>query len=117
PGQDPVVLLGDMGRRLGLPDSESGFTTVAQGRDKLSRRFTCRRDSHRVWASSSKSTVCVIQKRTNRSATKISTQNREITLVSHSTIKTPAMTSMAPAAHVYRYFRGGFGTPGFFWRR
>ena len=35
PGQDPVTLLGDLGRRLGLPESESGFTTVAQGRDKL----------------------------------------------------------------------------------
>ena len=35
PGQDPVTLLGDLGRRLGLPESESGFTTVAQGRDKI----------------------------------------------------------------------------------
>ena len=35
PGQDPVTLLDDLGRRLGLPESESGFTTVAQGRDKL----------------------------------------------------------------------------------
>ena len=35
PGQDPVTLLGDLARRLGLPESESGFTTVAQGRDKI----------------------------------------------------------------------------------
>ena len=35
PGQDPVTLLGDLARRLGLPESESGFTTVAQGRDKV----------------------------------------------------------------------------------
>jgi hypothetical protein len=35
PGQDPVALLGDLGRRLGLPGSESGFTTVAQGHDKI----------------------------------------------------------------------------------
>lgn len=35
PGQDPVVLLGDLVRRLGLPESESGFTTMVQGRDKI----------------------------------------------------------------------------------
>ena len=35
PGQDPVTLLGDLARRLGLPESESGFTTVVQGRDKI----------------------------------------------------------------------------------
>ena len=34
-GQDPVALLGDLARRLGLPESESGFTTVAQARDKI----------------------------------------------------------------------------------
>jgi len=34
PGQDPVALLGDLARRL-EPGSESGFTTVAQGRDKI----------------------------------------------------------------------------------
>ena len=34
-GQDPVALLADLGRRLGLPESESGFTTVTQGRDKI----------------------------------------------------------------------------------
>ncbi len=43
------------------------------------------RDGHHVRASGS--TVCTVQKRTNRSATKISPQNREITLASHSTIK------------------------------
>ncbi len=35
PGQDPVALLGDLARRLGLPESESGFTTLVQGRDKI----------------------------------------------------------------------------------
>ena len=35
PGQDPVALLGDLARRLGLPESESGFITVAQARDKI----------------------------------------------------------------------------------
>jgi hypothetical protein len=35
PRQDLVALLGDLGRRLGLPTSESGFTTVAQGRDTI----------------------------------------------------------------------------------
>ena len=35
PGQDPVTLLGDLARRLGLPESESGFTTVVQGDDKI----------------------------------------------------------------------------------
>ena len=35
PGQDPVALLEDLARRLGLPESESGFITVAQGRDKI----------------------------------------------------------------------------------
>jgi NB-ARC domain len=35
PGQDPVTLLGDLARRLGLPESESGFATVVQGRDKI----------------------------------------------------------------------------------
>ena len=34
-GQDPVALLGDLARRLGLPESESGFTTVAQARDEI----------------------------------------------------------------------------------
>ena len=29
------MLLGDLGRRLGLPDSDLGFTTVAQGRDRV----------------------------------------------------------------------------------
>ena len=33
--QDPVALLGDLARRLGLPESKSGFTTVAQGRDEV----------------------------------------------------------------------------------
>jgi hypothetical protein len=35
PGQDPVTLLGDLARRLGLPKSESGFTTVTRGRDTI----------------------------------------------------------------------------------
>ena len=43
PGQDPVALLGDLGRRLGLPDSESGFTTEAQGRDKIAAALVGRR--------------------------------------------------------------------------
>ena len=34
-GQDPVALLGDLARRLGLPESRSGFTTVAHGRDEI----------------------------------------------------------------------------------
>ena len=34
-GQDPVTLLGNLCRRLGLDASESAFTTVEQGRDKL----------------------------------------------------------------------------------
>ena len=34
-GQDPVALLGDLARRLGLPESRSGFTTVVQGRDEI----------------------------------------------------------------------------------
>ncbi len=34
-GQDPVALLGDLARRLGLPESKSGFTTVVQGRDEI----------------------------------------------------------------------------------
>ena len=34
-GQDPVGLLSVLARRLGLPESESGFTTVVQGRDKI----------------------------------------------------------------------------------
>ena len=34
-GQDPVVLLADLARRLGLPDAAAGFTTVGQGRDTL----------------------------------------------------------------------------------
>jgi len=35
PGQDPVTLLGVLASRLGLPKSESGFTTVTQGRDTI----------------------------------------------------------------------------------
>jgi hypothetical protein len=35
PGQDPVTLLGALARRLGLPKNESGFATVAQGRDTI----------------------------------------------------------------------------------
>ena len=34
-GQDPVALLAELGRRLGFPESECGFTTVTQGRDKI----------------------------------------------------------------------------------
>ena len=34
-GHDPVSLLGDLARRLGLPESKSGFTTVVQGRDEI----------------------------------------------------------------------------------
>jgi len=34
-GRDPVALLGDLARRLGLPESRSGFTTVVQGRDEI----------------------------------------------------------------------------------
>ena len=34
-GQDPVGLLGVLARRLGLPDSDSGFTTVGEGRDTI----------------------------------------------------------------------------------
>jgi WD40 repeat protein len=35
PGQDPVALLAGLGRRLGLPKSKSGFTTVKKGRDEI----------------------------------------------------------------------------------
>ena len=35
PGQDPVALLADLGRRLGLLDTAAGFATVGQGRDQL----------------------------------------------------------------------------------
>ena len=34
-GRDPVALLGDLARRLGLPESQSGFTTAVQGRDEI----------------------------------------------------------------------------------
>ena len=34
-GQNPIGLLSVLARRLGLPESESGFTTVVQGRDKI----------------------------------------------------------------------------------
>ena len=43
PGQSPVALLSDLGRRLGLPESESGFTTVAQGSDKIAAMLAGRR--------------------------------------------------------------------------
>ena len=43
PGQDPVALLGDVAGAVGLPDSESGFTTVAQGRDKIAAVLAGRR--------------------------------------------------------------------------
>ena len=35
PKQDPVALLSDLARRLGVPASETGFGTVAQGRDTV----------------------------------------------------------------------------------
>ena len=35
PGQDPVALLADLARRLGLPQAAAGFATVSQGRDEL----------------------------------------------------------------------------------
>ncbi len=35
PRKDPVALLADLGRRLGLPQGEIGFTTIGQGRDAL----------------------------------------------------------------------------------
>jgi WD40 repeat protein len=35
PNQDPVALLSDLARRLGVPASETGFGTVAQGRDTV----------------------------------------------------------------------------------
>jgi WD40 repeat protein len=35
PGQDPVALLGDLGRRLGLRGRKSRFTTVKTGRDEI----------------------------------------------------------------------------------
>jgi hypothetical protein len=34
-GKDPLVLLGDLARRLGVSDAESGFATAGQGRDVL----------------------------------------------------------------------------------
>ena len=35
PGQDPLVLLADLARRIGLPEQESRFATVPQGRDRI----------------------------------------------------------------------------------
>lgn len=34
-GRDPVSLLADLGRRLGLPETTLGFTTLSHGRDRL----------------------------------------------------------------------------------
>jgi len=42
-GQDPVALLGDLARRLGLPGSESGFTTVKQGCGTLAHQLLGKR--------------------------------------------------------------------------
>jgi NB-ARC domain/WD domain, G-beta repeat/APAF-1 helical domain len=35
PGHDPVALLADLARRLGLPETVAGFATIGQGRDQL----------------------------------------------------------------------------------
>jgi len=43
PGQDPVVLLADLARRLGLPGVAAGFTSVSQGRDELAAGLRGRR--------------------------------------------------------------------------
>ena len=51
-----------------------------------------------AWRSRSK--VCTIQKRTNMPATEISTQNREITLVSHNGTKTATTSAIKMAIHV-----------------
>jgi WD40 repeat protein len=42
-GRDPVSLLADLGRRLGLPDSTLGFTTLTEGRDRLAASLRERR--------------------------------------------------------------------------
>ena len=43
PGQDPVGLLSDLARRLGLPDGASGFASVGRGRDMLATALHGRR--------------------------------------------------------------------------
>jgi NB-ARC domain len=43
PGQDPVTLLAELARRLVVPESKSGFTTVTQGRDTLAAELRGKR--------------------------------------------------------------------------
>ena len=43
PGQDPLALLADLARRLGLPETAAGFATIGQGRDRLTAELRGKR--------------------------------------------------------------------------